>query len=141
MLRPSTIIQIHGVQGNPLCDIAQKLNLRLAGESHEMDAYLRGTRLPSDLSAKLAENLHSTFFEISREYAQQHADPPSTQSLAAFILNQVHESLIYDGLKNDQDRECVERLMRGFTAWCGADLNQVSLRYWGFGEFNVLRSA
>lgn len=134
-------LQIHGVDGNPLIDIAKRLNLRLlGGDLDDMDGvvYAKGQHLAADRAAKLSTNIHTALFEAARQYSQVEADPSPTETLQDWTCSN-EASPLYDGLENDLERECARRMTLAYNGWPGADLDKVSLRHWGFGELDVGR--
>ncbi len=69
------------------------------------------------------------FFEHSKQ-ASSSGNPPSSASLGSYIF--AGNSPLYDDLPENRDRFRVTSLARAFSGWTGAELEEVSFRWWGF---------
>ncbi len=80
-------------------------------------------------SHELTLQLTSAFFDGAQTYSQAH-DPAQTESLASYLYKR--SSPLFDGLDSADARKRALYSMRFLSGWTGAELEDVSLRYWAF---------
>lgn len=135
------LLQIHGINGNPLTDIAKTLRLRMIGSKNDLEEggelYFHGQPVPKNVAQQVFTNMFGAVFDGAVQYAQEETEPASSASMADYLLDE-HHSRLFDGLDSEHERELARRMLRGFAGWPGADFDLVSLKYWGFGESSLL---
>lgn len=70
-----------------------------------------------------------SFFDEAREFSA-HNDPPADASLASYLYR--NGTSLYDGVKSTVDQERARMFTRSLAGWTGAELEEVSLKWWGF---------
>ncbi|KAG8989345.1 hypothetical protein FRB90_002289 [Tulasnella sp. 427] len=124
---------VHGVQGNPLVDIADKLGLRLSnatgptGRAKEYD----GTPIDPELVRTVAMNVFMTIFGHLR-YAAQYGTPPSPSTPVSSPLFSP-ESPLYKGL-DERGKFYANSTAVMLEGWTGAPLEKVSFKWWGWEQ-------
>lgn len=77
----------------------------------------------------LTMQLTSAFFDGAQTYSNAH-DPAESESLASYLYKR--SSPLFDGLDSADARKRALHSMRYLAGWTGAELEDVSLRYWAF---------
>jgi len=87
--------------------------------------------IDQDLADRLGHNSLMTLFGTTEAYAQDRADaiPAASDSLATYILDS-DESTLFGGLKNETEKGFARAISESWDGWMGAELRDVSLRYW-----------
>lgn len=73
--------------------------------------------------------MSDAFFDGAPSHSDAH-DPPEDRSLASYLYD--GQSPLFNGLHSADDHERAVHCMRNFSGWTGAELEDVSLRYWAF---------
>ncbi|KAG8801288.1 hypothetical protein FRC18_007814, partial [Serendipita sp. 400] len=128
---------IHGVQGNPIMDLAQKLGLPYKQSTMNMRVIRPdGSVLPLETVLKFASRAFGTFFEWLPAISQEGADVPAeSESVADRMFSK--DSPLYgegDSETREEEMEMARNSARAFQGWTGAPLDYVSLKWWSFGQ-------
>ncbi|CAO1626356.1 unnamed protein product [Jaminaea pallidilutea] len=129
---------VHGLINNPLTKLSKQVpfELHLPPEGEETMALFEpgaeGKPEDADKSVKLEYQTHSIVFERLHQLAQESQDTPSGDaSMLSALQNTKAGTGIYTGL-NEEERQAVLNMSVMFSGWTGADLDDVSLKWWGF---------
>ncbi|KZT50311.1 amine oxidase [Calocera cornea HHB12733] len=125
---------IHGMDGNPIAEVAEKLGMELRFYGPE-PGILRdhtGAVPPDDL--KIFENTSECMFSHLKALSQTspHTAPTADIPLIAPFLSAT--SPLFDGLTSATSKQQATALARSYAGWCGADLGRVSFKWWGFEQ-------
>lgn len=90
-----------------------------------------GPPLPEALAARLSHNSLLNIFDSSATFAQDrpNAVPQAHESLADYVLDETRSTL-FDGLEDAQEKGYAAQMSESWDGWTGAQLKDVSLRYW-----------
>ncbi|PWZ01393.1 amine oxidase [Testicularia cyperi] len=131
---------VHGVVGNPLTALSEQVPFRLhAGQDRGMRYILhsshgRGRSLPSCLSERIDFFSHATTF--SRLQACVQTSDPVTREQESVWSGLTHPDR-YPAVWKDvtcTEKEMVLSVASLWSGWTGASLDQVSLKWWGWGQ-------
>ncbi|KZO95314.1 amine oxidase [Calocera viscosa TUFC12733] len=126
---------IHGTYGNPVLPVAREIGIpiKFLSERHGTVRDHTGVHLPPQMEELIANNAHETIFAHLRDSAQHGPSVPSpTLALADPLF--APTSRLWDHIpeSNKLARFQVAAAARTSSGWTGADLDQVSYRWWGF---------
>ncbi|EIN05990.1 hypothetical protein PUNSTDRAFT_121947 [Punctularia strigosozonata HHB-11173 SS5] len=88
-----------------------------------------GSALAKETSDRLDSAVATAFFVDSRE-ASQNSEPDHSVSLGSWLLDR--KSPFMARFSTEQERRYAAQFALGLNGWTGADLQNVSFRYWGF---------
>lgn len=90
-----------------------------------------GPPLDDEVAARLGHNSLLTIFGTSAAFAQDRPDgvPAPTESLADYVLDEA-TSTLFQGLKSSVEKGYARQMAESWDGWMGAQLSDVSLRYW-----------
>ncbi|KIO21448.1 hypothetical protein M407DRAFT_245471 [Tulasnella calospora MUT 4182] len=124
---------VHGVEGNPLVEISEKLGLHLhpSGSPNGRAKEYDGTPVDPKLVQTIGMNVFTTIFGHLRFASQYGPTPPTSTPLAAPLFSS--ESPLYEGL-DERGRFYANSVALMLEGWTGAPLKKVSFRWWGWDE-------
>jgi polyamine oxidase len=72
-----------------------------------------------------------TIFSTSVDFAQENSNsvPDEAESLGSYILDE-KRSTLFEGLETEQEKQCAVQMQASWDGWTGADLKNISLKYW-----------
>jgi len=119
---------VHGVHFNPLNPIFEQIGIELVpnGAEEGQHVYQNGRELEPERARRIGEAAFGAFFVESRD-ANINAPMPAEGTSIADLTKHA-----FDDLGDDAD--AARLVLEAMSGWTGADLDDVSARWWGFEQ-------
>lgn len=131
---------VHGTVGNPLTKLVRSCGAELhfgdAGSMRYIPNNSAGKVLDTETAERLEFFSHATTFSRLQKVAQEgDIVPDPTESVWSALTNkQGKYDEIWKGIKDEPEKEAVLSISSLWNGWTGADLNEVSLQWWGYEQ-------
>ena len=127
---------VHGIIDNPLIQLSKEvpLSLHLPSERTSTRIYKDnacGVALEREESERLEYLSHNVTFTRSRLLAQEGQTIPGDDES---IQNALAGDAVWRGIDDPEERQKIAKLSPIWAGWTGAELQHVSLKWWGFDQ-------
>ncbi|EJT98038.1 amine oxidase [Dacryopinax primogenitus] len=124
---------IHGMDANPVAKVAKDIGMELMHyvAEHGVLRDHTGSIPPNDL--QIFKNTSQCIFHHLKDLSQTSSftPPPSTPLLTPFLAP---SSPLFHNLTTPISKKQSIALARSYAGWCGAPLDKVSFKWWGFEQ-------